>query len=148
MLRPVALPPPFEGFTSRFGARVTPDAGDMLRGSLAITPTGLSPASQSWLSWTRNGRLELNPAIFASFAHRLPSQPGCRRPRPAHAGRSRSSMLGAAPLNTFTTPHQVSLTETPNSPVFVYLQSPAGRLPRPFLNFPFQMRGALTDRCL
>lgn len=38
MLQPVALLSPFEGFTSRFGARIAPDAGDMLRGSCMLDP--------------------------------------------------------------------------------------------------------------
>jgi len=57
---PVGCSPPKETLSWRFDGRVSPSAGHQLRGCLATTPTGLSPASPSQLDQdTHYGPLRL-----------------------------------------------------------------------------------------
>jgi hypothetical protein len=59
---PVGCSPPKGTLSWRFDGRVSPSAGHQLRGCLAITPTGLSPASRPQLSpGHTEDRLEHDP---------------------------------------------------------------------------------------
>jgi hypothetical protein len=52
---PITCSPPKATLSWRFDSRISPSAGHQLRGCLATTPTGLSPASPSQLRRTHHG---------------------------------------------------------------------------------------------
>jgi hypothetical protein len=62
MLRPADLLL-FQDLTLRFDTGLSPDAGSLLPSPLAVTRTGLSPASQATLPWALQDLWKFLPAL-------------------------------------------------------------------------------------
>lgn len=74
--RPITCSPPTATLSWRFDGRVSPSAGHQLRGCLATTPTGLSPASPSQLV-----RTHPRPATAAAVPTKSAARRCVRAPR-------------------------------------------------------------------